>query len=250
MSLGIFGRGRLAMAVRETASRETTDHDTTSPDTAGRGPRRKTVAWLVGRSEEPTVKVDVAIDCSIADAVEAHVDWALATGTDLVIAATGWHIDDLAARIDTRIGVVVAPNGSLTVAIMARLARIFAAYGRAQYGGNAGGYLLDHHHAAKVDAPSGTALRLAAAWRDTAGDTADDAVPLAVSSLRAGHAVGTHVLGLDAPGEQLELTHRARSRTPFAHGLLRAATWIRGRRGLFTMDDVARATLDPIFGDT
>ncbi len=225
MRIGIFGQGRLAAAVRDAA-----------------GSR---VAWLAGRDDDPASPVDVAIDCSVAGAVAAHIDWSLANATDLVIAATGWRLDGLAESVSRRIGVVVAPNGSLTVAVMRRLARLLGAYGRLHYRGEAGGYLLDHHHAAKADAPSGTALSLAAAWQEGAGSE----LGLSVSSLRAGHAAGTHVLGLDAPGEQIELIHRARSRAPFAHGLLHAAEWISGRQGLFTMDDVAAATLGPIFGD-
>lgn len=223
LRLGLFGRGRLARAVRSAA-----------------GDR---VAWALGRGEEPPSPVPVAIDCSAAAAVEDHLDWALEHRSHLVIATTGWRIDHLADRVGSRIGVVVAPNGSLTVALLTRLARILGGYAVAC--GEAGGYLLDHHHATKRDAPSGTALRLREAWRAGSRGGSD----LAVASLRAGAAVGTHVLGLDTPGEQLELVHRARSRTPFARGLLCAADWITERRGLFTMDDVAASTMDPIFGD-
>ncbi|MDA8020014.1 MAG: hypothetical protein MPN21_21445 [Thermoanaerobaculia bacterium] len=218
--IGIFGRGRLARAVDDLAR-----HEGTAP------------MWMVGRGGEPTADVEVAIDASAAGAVEAHLDWALRRGTDLVIAATGWDIPDLAIQVAGRIGVVVAPNGSLTVALLARLTYLLGAFGRCHCGtesGEAGGYLLDHHHAAKADAPSGTAQRLAQAWREGAGSD------LGIASLRSGHEVGRHVVGLDAPGEQLEVVHRARSRVPFAHGLLRAAEWVAGRRGLFTLDDVAR----------
>ncbi|HVS62344.1 MAG TPA: dihydrodipicolinate reductase C-terminal domain-containing protein [Thermoanaerobaculia bacterium] len=222
MRIGIFGRGRLAGAVAEAAVDR--------------------VAWRCGRGERPGEPVRVAIDCSLAEAVEPHLEWALEHSTHLVIAVTGWRLDDLERRVGERIGVVVAPNGSLTVLLMTRLARVLGAFMRAHYGDAAGGYLLDHHHAAKRDAPSGTALRLAAAWREGAGEAGE----LAVSTLRAGHAAGTHVLGLDAPGEQLELIHRARTRAPFAQGLLSAADWIAGRRGLFTMDHVADAMLGPL----
>lgn len=228
MRIGIFGRGRLAQAVHEVA-----------------GDR---VAWLAGRGESPggsasRDSVTAVLDCSVGEAVEGHLEWALDREIPLVIAATGWHLEDLPSRIGSHIGVVVAPNGSLTVALLTRLARLLGAFGRLSYGDDAGGYLLDHHHAAKVDAPSGTARILADAWRCGAGETPE----LSVASVRAGHAVGTHVLGLDAPGEQLELVHRARSRAPFAHGLLHAAEWISERRGLFTLEDVAASTLAPLF---
>ena len=196
------------------------------------------IAWQIGRDGAPDAPVDVAVDASAAGAVAGHLEWALASDTDLVVAATGWRLDDLEQRVAGRIGVVVAPNGSLTVAFVARLARLIGAY--AATVPDADVYLLDHHHARKADAPSGTARRLAEVLA-AAGRTPP------VASLRAGHETGHHVVGLDAPGEQLELHHRARSRRPFAEGLLAAARWVRGRRGVFTLDDVAAATLDPLF---
>lgn len=222
MRLGIFGRGRLGEALAAASA---------TGDSA--------LVWQIGRGQAPDGPVDVAVDASAAAAVPAHLEWALDAGTDLVVAATGWRIDDLDARVAGRIGVVVAPNGSLTVALLARLARLLGAYAATLP--DADLYVLDHHHARKADAPSGTALRLVAALAETAARAPS------VASLRAGHETGFHVVGLDAPGEQLEVHHRARSRRPFAEGLLAAARWVRGRRGVFTLDDVAAATLDPLF---
>ena len=54
-------------------------------------------------------------------------------------------------------------------------------------------------------------------------------------------------MGLDAPAEVLKLTHTARSRAPFAQGALQAARWLHGRKGVFTMDDLAADLLDPLF---
>ena len=228
MRLGIFGRGRLGEALAAAAA---AGDPAPTPALA--------IAWQLGRDGSPSAPVDVAIDASAAAAVPDHLEWALESEVDLVVAATGWRIDDLESRVGSRIGVVVAPNGSLTVALLARLARLVGGYAATLP--DAGLYLIDHHHAAKADAPSGTARRLAAALAETAGREP------AVTSLRAGHETGFHVVGLDSPGEQLELHHRARSRRPFADGLLAAARWVRGRRGLFTLDDVAAATLDPLF---
>jgi 4-hydroxy-tetrahydrodipicolinate reductase len=70
---------------------------------------------------------------------------------------------------------------------------------------------------------------------------------LSVGVLRAGAEFGAHTVGLDGPAEVLELTHRARSRAVFARGALLAARWVRGRKGLFTFDQCAQETLDPLF---
>ncbi|HJV49013.1 MAG TPA: dihydrodipicolinate reductase C-terminal domain-containing protein [Geothrix sp.] len=231
LRIGLFGRGRLGSAILAEA---------------GEG-----LAWTVDRGEAPGAAADVAIDASLAEGVAAHLDWALETGTDLVIGATGWSIPDLETRIGGRIGVLTATNFSLTVALMARLTTVmgrFAALDPAR-----DPYLFEHHHRLKADAPSGTARTLAAAlmagcprkteW--TLGTPAPHQLSLGV--LRAGAEFGTHKVGLDAPAEVLELTHTARSRAPFAQGALAAARWLHGRKGLFSMDDLAADLLDPLF---
>jgi 4-hydroxy-tetrahydrodipicolinate reductase len=231
LRIGLFGRGRLgaAIAVEVGAS----------------------LAWHVDKGESPSGSVDVAIDASVAEAVEGHLTWALATGTDLVIGATGWALPDLESRVAGRIGVLTASNFSLTVALMTRLALVmgrFAALDPAR-----DPYLLEHHHRLKADAPSGTAKTLATAllagcpriteW--TLGTPA--AHQLNIGVVRAGAEFGTHTVGIDAPAEVLELTHTARSRAPFAQGALAAARWLHGRKGIFSMDDLATELLDPLF---
>ena len=129
------------------------------------------------------------------------------------------------------IGVVVAPNFSAGVvlfeAIVARASSLFAAQHEF------GAFLHEAHHAAKKDAPSGTALMLARVMGDAGFER-----PIDVSSTRAGFIPGTHTVGFDGPAETIVLTHAARDRTAFARGALTAAQWIRGRRGWFTMKDV------------
>ena len=70
---------------------------------------------------------------------------------------------------------------------------------------------------------------------------------LNVSSIRAGYTYSSHIVGLDSPGEVIELHHSARSAMPYAEGALQAARWIRGRKGVFTMAEVAKELLDPLF---
>jgi len=231
MRLGVFGKGRLGSAI------------------AAEVP--EPLCWQVDQGGRPTGPVDVAIDASVAEAVPAHLDWALETGTDLVIGATGWDLPDLEARVGTRIGVLTASNFSVTVALMARLARVmgrFAALDPAR-----DPYLFEHHHRLKADAPSGTARTLAEALmagcpRKTEWTLGTPALhQLHIGVVRAGAEFGTHTVGLDAPAEVLTLTHTARSRAPFAQGALAAARWLQGRKGLYTMDDLATDLLEPLF---
>jgi 4-hydroxy-tetrahydrodipicolinate reductase len=235
MRIGIFGTGRLGTAIAEAAQ--------AAPDLE--------LAWTLGPGEAPE-PVDLAIDASVAGAVEEHLQWALATGTDLVIGATGWAIPDLEARVAGRIGVLTAPNFSLAVALMARLSRVLGRF--AALDGELDPYVLEHHHRLKADAPGGTARRLAEAVIEgcpaKTSWTLDTPAPheLSVAFIRAGAEFGSHTVGLDGPAETLHLTHQARSRAVFAQGALRAARWVRGRKGLHTFDELASETLDPLFG--
>jgi 4-hydroxy-tetrahydrodipicolinate reductase len=101
--------------------------------------------------------------------------------------------------------------------------------------GEYGAWIHESHHAAKRDAPSGTALLL----RDTMVRAGFDR-SIDVSSTRAGMIPGTHTIGFDAPSDTIELTHRARDRRGFASGALLAARWVQGREGWYTMADVLR----------
>jgi 4-hydroxy-tetrahydrodipicolinate reductase len=209
------------------------------------------IAWSVDQGEMPFGVVDVAIDASVAEAVEGHLAWALDTGTPLVIGATGWEITALQARVNDRIGVLTASNFSLTVAFMTRLALVLGRY--AQLDPSRDPYVFEHHHRLKADAPSGKAKTLAAAvmqgcprkteW--TLGAAQPHQLSLGV--LRAGSEFGRHTVGIDSPTETLEITHHARSREPFAEGALAAARWLQGRKGLFTMEHLAASLLHPLF---
>jgi 4-hydroxy-tetrahydrodipicolinate reductase len=178
--------------------------------------------------------IDVAIDFSTADSVSANAPVLARRGISLVVGTTGWAAHEAALRqaiADAGVGIVVAPNFSTGVvlfeAVVAHAAKLFAAQD------DFGAFLHEAHHAAKKDAPSGTALSLKRAM-----ERAGFARPIDVSSARAGFIPGTHTVGFDGPAETITLTHAARDRTAFARGALAAARWVHGKRGWFTMRDV------------
>ena len=189
-----------------------------------------------GNAADPAAwpEADVAIDFSTSEAVPVNFSHLAARGLDIVIGTTGWTVHEAAIRgeADARgIGVVAAPNFALGVsvfgAIVERAAQLLARRS------DVGAWAHELHHAAKKDAPSGTALALLQTMR-AAGYTAS----IDVSSTRAGAIPGTHTIGFDGPGETITLTHTARDRSIFARGALEAARWVQGRRGWFTMKDV------------
>ena len=177
---------------------------------------------------------EVAIEFSLAGAVATNVTRLAARGIDVVVGTTGW--DDRVAEVQRAaeaagIGVVHAANFSpgvnLFTAIVERAAALFGS--RDDFGA----WIHEGHHAAKQDAPSGTALALEAAMRRVGY-----AAEIDVASTRAGKMPGTHTVGFDGALDTITLTHTARDRATFARGALEAARWVRGRRGWFTMRDV------------
>jgi 4-hydroxy-tetrahydrodipicolinate reductase len=183
-------------------------------------------------------EVDVAIDFSIPDSVMTNAPVLAARGINLVIGTTGWGQHEAGLRevvAYAGVGIVVAPNFSTGVVLFESI----AAYAATLFAGSPdfGAFLHESHHAAKKDAPSGTAILLKRAM-----EQAGYARPIDVASTRAGQIPGTHTIGFDGPAETVTLTHTARDRTAFARGALTAARWVDGKRGWFTMRDVLGVT--------
>jgi 4-hydroxy-tetrahydrodipicolinate reductase len=177
---------------------------------------------------------DVAIEFSIPSAVADNLPKLAARRMNVVIGTTGWHEHEPKMRAvasEAGIGVVAASNFSLGVALFQRLAeqaaKLFAPY--PQYGA----WIHEIHHAAKKDAPSGTAITLQQSMKG-----AGYAHNVDMASTRAGSVPGTHTIGFDGPFETITLTHANRDRAAFAQGALQAAKWVHGRSGWFTIQDV------------
>lgn len=180
---------------------------------------------------------DVAIDFSTADAVRVNLPRLAERGMHVVIGTTGWQADEPALRgvaEQAGIGVVASANFSVGVNIFQMV--VAEAASRLQPHSEYGAWIHERHHAAKRDAPSGTALLLRGAMTD-----AGFKGPIDVSSTRAGSIPGTHVVGFDSPSDTIELMHTARDRRGFASGALMAAKWIEARTGWYSMQDVLRA---------
>ena len=179
------------------------------------------------------------------------LDGCVAAGKPLVMGTTGHDASELAAiaAASESIPIVHAPNFSVGVNTLFYLTR--RAY---EILGNSFDLeVVEMHHRRKVDAPSGTAKRLAEILADAAGldydsDTrhgrfgdvgARSSREIGVHTLRGGDVVGDHTVIYAAEGERVELTHKASSRDTFANGSIRAAKWLVARDpGLYDMQDV------------
>lgn len=191
---------------------------------------------------------DVAVDFSSPDLVPELAAAVAASGGGLVSGTTGLSAEGerALAEASRRIPVLWAPNMSVGVHVLGGLLR-------AALDALGAGFdieIVETHHRAKVDAPSGTALRLAAIARDARGEGALQngregrpgpraAAEIGLHAVRGGDIVGDHSVHLLGLGERLELVHRATSRELFAHGALRAAAWLAGKpAGRYSLDDV------------
>ena len=178
--------------------------------------------------------VDVAIDFTLADAVPRNLPLLARRGVNVVIGTTGWstherEMREVVAKAD--IGVLAAANFSLGMNIfqlvVEEAARRFA--GHPAFGA----WIHELHHAAKKDAPSGTALQLKAGM-----ERAGYSRHIDVTASRVGSIPGTHEVGFDGPSDTVTLTHTVRDRAVFARGALEAARWLVGKHGWFTMKDM------------
>lgn len=227
LCIGIFGTGRLGSAVA--AAVEAADD--------------LELAWTLSREGAPEDRpVDVALDLSHADGVPTHLAWAAETGTDLVIGATGWDRSLLTDTDTQAFGVLTAPNFSLSVALMRRLALVIGRYAAASPE-PADLAVSEVHHTRKVDAPSGTAVLLQRALAEGSGG---DAGSVQTTSLRLGNVIGRHEVHYETPSESIALSHQAHTRDVYVPGALAATRWLHGRPGRHTFDDLAADLLDPL----
>lgn len=196
---------------------------------------------VVGRVDEGRdewAAADVAIDFTTADALIGNFPTYVQRKLPVVIGTTGWsaHAPQFREQAERAgLGVVASANFSIGVNIFQLVVTEAARLMRQQP--QYGAWIHELHHAAKRDAPSGTALLLRDAMVEAGFGRGID-----MASTRAGTIPGTHTVGFDGPSDTIELTHAARDRRGFAGGALVAARWLQGRRGWFTMADVLRSS--------
>jgi 4-hydroxy-tetrahydrodipicolinate reductase len=178
------------------------------------------------------VRAQVAVEFTTPDAAVSNIDLCLEAGVPIVVGTTGWYhqLDRVRARVEKYDGALLfAPNFSLGVALVKALCAKAGQLLQGMEGFDV--HITETHHAQKKDAPSGTALLL----RDALGEAGKG---VQITSVRTGNVPGHHEIAIESTYETVVVSHDARSRRIFADGALKAALWLRGRRGVFTMDDV------------
>ena len=194
---------------------------------------------------------DVLVNFTVPSATISQVSICREAKKRMVIGTTGLSPSEreLLVRASQDIPIVYAPNMSVGVNLCFRLLDITSRV----LGDEVDIEIIEGHHRNKIDAPSGTAVRMGEIIADALGrDLAQVAVygrqgqtgvrareAIGFETIRAGDLVGEHTVMFAGPGERVEITHRASSRMNFARGALRAAGWLLNRpAGLFDMQDV------------
>ena len=240
MRIALAGTGRMGQAVAAVAAERGHDvvarFDSETP-------------LLDARDASALNGADVVVDFSVPevalDQIHRYAFW----GVDAVVGTTGWtdRLDTVREWVaEGQSGLLWAPNFSLGLALVSRaLAGLLPLLDRLDEYDVA---VHEAHHTEKLDSPSGTALRLAEELLAGLGrkarietETQHGAIAadaLHVTSQRVGRVLGVHTVTLDSEVDQIEVVHTAKSRRAFALGAVRAAEWVRGRQGLFTLDDM------------
>jgi 4-hydroxy-tetrahydrodipicolinate reductase len=259
--VGIVGAsGRMGRMLIEAALKDANARLVAAFDQPGSAALGKDAAELAGMPKcgvEVTANVqeslpdcDCLIDFTRPEGTLKHLEWCERASVAIVIGTTGFDTSGKAriAEAARRIPIVFAPNMAVGVNLVFRLldmaARALAGYDVE---------IIEAHHRMKVDAPSGTALRMgevvaSALGRDLAqcalygreGHTGErDGQTIGFSTVRGGDIVGDHTVMFCGLGERVEITHKSGSRMPYALGSLVAAHFLQDRpAGLFDMQDV------------
>ncbi len=224
MKLLVLGRGKTGSLVAEVAQE-----------------RGHTVETM-GGSENPggsaltkerLADVEVVLDFTTPNAVIPNIIACAMAGKSLVVGTTGWtrELPRVRELVETTgIGLLYASNFSVGVNLFFDVASAAGAALRHGYVGK----ITERHHAQKKDAPSGTAVVIQKLVEQTGGQQVE------IASVREGDTVGMHVLFFDSPNDSIMLVHDAKSRRDFAEGAVRAAEWLRGRKGFHDFKDVWR----------
>lgn len=239
LRIGLIGYGKMGKAI-EAAAKE----------------RGHTISAIIDPNlnndqicEKTLSETDICIDFSRPEAVLDNIRKTAQCGKSVVVGTTGW--DDRLTEVEAivaenRIALLQAANFSIGVNLFYQIAAEAAR-------------LIDHfdeydasvheiHHTQKLDAPSGTALALGRLLLremnrkthllNNLEEGADARGALHLTSQRCGYNPGCHTITFDSPEDTITLTHQARNRNGFAKGAVKAAEWLIGKEGIYTMDDL------------
>ena len=175
--------------------------------------------------------IDVVVDFTNAQSATANIEACARHRKNMVVGTTGWYneLPKIRGMVEVAgIGFLYGSNFSIGVNLFLEVARTSAAALKHGYFGQ----IFERHHVHKKDAPSGTAISLQSIVQQASGAEVE------ITSFREGEVVGMHELVYESPDDDIYLCHDAKSRRGFAQGAVRAAEWIRGKKGVYEFRDI------------
>lgn len=237
MRIALIGYGKMGKAIEEIAIKA-------GHSIAGR--------FDLGElTPEKLANADVAIEFTQANAVKENILKCFEAGIPVVIGTTGWYsqFDELKKiALEQNKTMFYSTNYSLGVNIFFALNKYLA-----KLMSQSDVYepsIIEAHHIHKLDSPSGTAITLAEGlisnfdrkkqWVNTIGNNNDSLNPfdLKIESIRVDEVPGTHTVSYKSEIDDILITHQAHNRLGFASGALKAAEWVKDKKGVFTMSDM------------
>ena len=194
-------------------------------------------------------QADVIVDFTTPNVVMDNLEFCLTHGIHCVVGTTGFTPERLtqveAWATSNNTNCLIAPNFAISAVLTMQFAKQAARFFDSAE-------VVEYHHPNKLDAPSGTALRMGEVIADALdrdlkqcavygreGHTGPrDPSTIGFATVRAGDIVGDHTALFATDGERVEIAHKASSRMTFAAGAVRAAVWVNGKTGLYDMQDV------------
>jgi 4-hydroxy-tetrahydrodipicolinate reductase len=226
MNLLLLGRGKTGSLVAEVAAAR--KHQV-------RIAGSKENASCAALTPEKLRDIDAVIDFTAPHCVVANIEACVKAGKNMVVGTTGWYpeIDRVRTLVGQhKTGFLYAANFSIGVNLFFDVARTAAAALRHNYSGQ----IFERHHVDKKDAPSGTAIAIQQAIRESSIHHE----ALEITSFREGDVVGLHEIVLESSADRIYLCHDAKSRRGFAEGAVGAAEWLAGKTGFYDFKDVWR----------
>ena len=222
MNLLILGKGKTGSLVADVARER--GHSIHVLDS-------KENAEARGLTGESLKNVDAVIDFTNPEAILKNISACSRLGANVVVGTTGWYSEMPYVRKlveENKTGLVYGSNFSVGV-------NVFFEIARAAGSATSHGYtikIVERHHQHKKDAPSGTAVSIQQVIKNAGATEAE------ITSIREGETIGTHVILLDSPNDTMMLVHDAKSRRGFAEGAVKAAEWIKGKKGFYDFREI------------
>jgi 4-hydroxy-tetrahydrodipicolinate reductase len=184
-----------------------------------------------GLTAELLKDTDAVVDFTNPHAVIANIIRCVESGVPIVVGTTGWlqHVDKVRELVKERnAALLYGSNFSVGMNFFFKAVQAMAPILKNNYRGN----IVERHHVHKKDSPSGTAVTLQKILEAGSGQKVE------IASVREGETVGMHLVMLDSVHDTILLTHDAKSRLGFAEGAVRAAEWIKGKKGYYEFPEI------------